>query len=118
VVCVLAQVLLDLGLEVVVLEGEHAAVGLAFTSQLLGLGLEGLRWTCMVDDDNLARPEQLLRDDEVADRGDGAAAGVADDVRVALGQAELLGRVDARVHAGDDGYLSAQQSVIQSCRNH
>lgn len=47
----------------------------------------------MVEDDDLAGAEELLRYRERADRLGGAAARVADDVGVALLQAEDLGRV-------------------------
>lgn len=47
----------------------------------------------MVNDDDLARAEELLRYRERADRLNGTAACVADDVGVALLQAEDLGRV-------------------------
>ena len=65
-----AGLLLDRGLEAVVGEGEHAAVG-------------------VVDEDDLRRAEQPLADGQRADLvlGDHAAR-VADDVRVALVQAE------------------------------
>ena len=50
-----------------------------------------------------ARAEQLVGDDERADRVVArAAAGVADDVGVALAEAGVLGRVEARVHARED----------------
>ena len=64
-------------------EGEHAAVG-------------------VMDHDDLARAEQLLGDDQRAERVAGQAAGVADDVGVALLQAERPGRDEPRIHAGDD----------------
>ena len=49
--------------------------------------------THVVDDDDLAGAEELLRYRERADRLDGAPARVADDVGVALLQAQDLGRV-------------------------
>ena len=51
-----------------------------------------------------ARAEQLVRDHQRADGVvAGPAAGVADDVRVALAQPGVLGRVEAGIHAGQDG---------------
>ena len=48
----------------------------------------------------------------------GAAAGVADDVGVALGEAGVFGRVEARVHAGEDGEAAAgrhrQVSLVEA----
>ena len=58
----------------------------------------------VVDHEPLRRAEQLVGDHQGADRVvAGAAAGVADHVGVALGQAGVLGRVEAGVHAGQDG---------------
>ena len=55
------------------------------------------------DDDDLVGAEELLADDERADRVVGReAAGVADDVGVAGPQAERLLDVEPGVHAGDD----------------
>ena len=55
-------------------------------------------------------PKQLVGDDQRADRVvAGAAAGVADDVGVALGEAGVLGRVEAGVHAGEDGEMPARR---------
>jgi hypothetical protein len=57
-----------------------------------------------VDEDDLGRPEQPLADRERADLVVGDhAAGVADDVRLALLQAEHAVDVEPRVHAGQDG---------------
>jgi hypothetical protein len=57
----------------------------------------------VVDDEPLVGPEQLVRDDERADRVVArAASGVADHVRVALGQPGELRRIDPRVHARED----------------
>src|SRR5215210_7253849 len=82
-----AGVLLDLAAEVVVLEGEHAAVG-------------------VVDEDDLLGAEQPLRDRQRADLvvGDDPA-GVADHVRVALAEPQQPVWVQSRVHARDDGDL-------------
>jgi hypothetical protein len=75
----------DLALEAVVAEGQHPAVG-------------------VMDDQHLARAQQPLRDQQRADHVLGHdAARVADDVRLALLQAEQAVHVQARVHAGDDG---------------
>ncbi|NYJ05606.1 hypothetical protein GGQ55_001884 [Geodermatophilus daqingensis] len=80
-----AGVLLDRVAEVLVGEGQHPAVG-------------------VVDEDDLGRPEQPLADRERADLVVGDhAAGVADDVRLALVEAEHAVDVEAGVHAGQDG---------------
>src|SRR5438552_12681765 len=71
-----------LPLHIVVLEGEHAAVG-------------------VVDQDDLVGPQQALGDDQRSNGVVGGdAAGVADDVRVALDESEDLVHVEAGVHAG------------------
>src|SRR5579875_72442 len=82
-----AGLLLHLSSNVVVLEGEHPAVG-------------------VMDEHDLLGAEQPLGDEERADRvlGD-HPAGVADDVSVSLLQTQDPMHVDARVHAGDDGQL-------------
>ena len=54
----------------------------------------------MLDDEDFGRLEQLLGDDEGAEGVAGAAAGVADDMGVAGGDAEGGVGVDAAVHAG------------------
>ena len=72
-----------------VLEREHPAAG-------------------VLDDDHLLGPEELLADDERADRVIGReAAGVPDDVRIAGPQGEHVLDRQARVHAGKHGELSA-----------
>jgi hypothetical protein len=75
---------LDLRLERVIGELGHAAVG-------------------VVDEDDLPGAEQSLADHQGADHvvGDDAA-GVADDVRVAVREAERGAHVEPGVHAGDD----------------
>src|SRR5271165_350295 len=74
---------LDLGLDVVVVESEHAAVG-------------------VVDEDDLVRPEQPLGDGDGPDDVVGHdPAGVADHMRVALGEPEHAVGVEPGVHAGD-----------------
>ncbi len=58
----------------------------------------------VVDDEPLSGAEQLVRDHQ---RPDGIVArpstGIADHVGVAFGQTCVLGRVEPRVHAGEDG---------------
>ncbi len=57
----------------------------------------------VVDDEPLGRAEQLVGDDQRADRVvAGATAGVADDVRVAFAEAGVLRRVEPGIHAGQD----------------
>ena len=75
---------LDLRLELVIGELGHAAVG-------------------VVDEDDLPGAEQPLADHQRADHvvGDDAA-GVADDVRVAVGEAERGAHVEPGIHAGHD----------------
>jgi hypothetical protein len=80
-----AGVVLHLAAKVVVREREHSAVG-------------------VVDQHDLFRSEQSLRDRERADLVVGDhAAGVADDMRVALVEAEQAVGIQPRVHARDDG---------------
>jgi hypothetical protein len=82
---------LDLPLHVVVGEGEHAAVA-------------------MVDQDDFLSPQETLRDNEGADRilcHDPAC--VADDVGIAVLEAENLVNVKAGVHTGQDGKLLTRQ---------
>jgi len=76
---------LDAGLEAVVGEGEHPAVG-------------------VMDQDDLRGAQQALADSQRPDLvvGDDPA-GVADDVRLALGQTQDRVDVQAGVHAGDHG---------------
>lgn len=54
----------------------------------------------VLDDEDFGRLEQLLGDDEGAEGVAGAAAGVADNVGVAGGDAEGGVGVDTAVHAG------------------
>ena len=85
------DVVLDRALELVVGEGEHPAVG-------------------VVDEDDLLGPEQALGDRQRADLVVGDhAAGVADDVGVALLQAEQGVGIQARVHAGEHGDLPGRR---------
>src|SRR5215213_4555540 len=81
---------LDVGLHLVVGEGEHAAVS-------------------VVDEDDLAGAEQVLGDGQGADHvlGD-HTAGVADDVGLPLLEPEQSVDVEARVHAGDHGQALAR----------
>src|SRR5712691_5835274 len=78
------RVALDLAAEVVVAEGQHAAVG-------------------VVDEHDLLGPKQALRDRERADLvvGDDTAR-VPDHVRVALAQPEQPVGIQTRIHAGND----------------
>jgi hypothetical protein len=80
---ILAEILLDLRIEVRVVEREHAAVG-------------------VLHNHHRFRPEQPLRDDERPHRLGCPSAGVADHVRIALLEAEDPSRHDPRVHAGHD----------------
>lgn len=80
----LAQVLDDDGVALLVVECQHATV-------------------CVLDNDDLPCSEQVLRDDDAADRVLGAAPGVADNVGLADLDAELCGGVDTCVHACDCG---------------
>jgi hypothetical protein len=78
-----AGLLLDAGLELVVGEREHAAVG-------------------VVDEDDLACAQQPLADGQRADLVLGHhPARVPDHVRLPVGQAEDLVDVEPGVHAGD-----------------
>jgi hypothetical protein len=63
-----------------------------------------------VDEDDLLRPQQPLADRERPDLvvGDDTA-GVADDVRLALGQPQHAVDVDAGVHARQDGDLPGRR---------
>ena len=55
----------------------------------------------MVDDEKFARAQQFVADHQRADGiVAGAASGVADHVRVALGEAGVLGGIKPGVHAG------------------
>ena len=84
---------LELGAELAVVERLHAAVG-------------------VVDEDDLLGPHQPLGDRERADLTVGDdAAGVADDVRVALAQAEQREEVDPRVHARHDGEPALRRAL-------
>ena len=56
------------------------------------------------DHEGLLRAEQVVRDNQRADRVvAGEAAGVADDVRVAFAQPGVLGGVESGVHARENG---------------
>ena len=54
----------------------------------------------MLDEHYLARPEEMLRDQNRSESVFGVASGVSDDVGVAEGDTEGCGWVDAGVHAG------------------
>ena len=61
-----------------------------------------------MDDYDLRGAQQLLGDDQGAQGAEvRPAAGVADDVGVTLRQPEAFGRVQARIHAAQDGDLAA-----------
>ena len=77
--------LVQLAMELLVAEREHPAVG-------------------VMDEDDLPRPEQPLRDRQRADLvvGDDTA-GVPDHVRISLLQPEQAEDVQSRVHARKDG---------------
>ena len=76
--------------ELVVGESDHAAIG-------------------VIDDDELLGAEQVMRDDQRAERVFGGdASGVADDVGVAGFEAEELFDGEARVHAGEDGEFAGR----------
>jgi len=69
----------------VVVEKFHAAIG-------------------VMDDEKFLRAEEFVTDDERADGViTGAAAGIADYVGVAFGEAREFGGVEAGVHTGEDG---------------
>ena len=61
----------------------------------------------VVDDDELLRVEQVMRDDQ-GTQGvvGGNAARVADHVGIAGTQAEAMLKQDARVHAGQNGHMA------------
>jgi hypothetical protein len=65
----------------------------------------------MMNYDNLARAKELLRDDERANGVDGATARIADDVGVALLQAEEPRRVQPGIHADHNGDFAAMLSA-------
>jgi hypothetical protein len=78
-------------MHVVVLEREQPAAG-------------------VLDDDDLLGAEQVLTDDQGADRVVGReAAGVADDVGVARPEPERVLDREPGVHAGQDGELPARR---------
>src|SRR5882672_1410634 len=58
----------------------------------------------MVNDEKFAGAEKFITDDQRANGiVAGPAAGVADDVGIAFGEAGVLGGIEARVHAGENG---------------
>ena len=77
------------------------AVGQEVADDLVG---EELHPTVgVMDDEPLGGAEELVGDDQRADGVvAGATAGVPDDMRVTLGEAGVLGRIEAGVHAGQD----------------
>ena len=79
----------DAGFHVIVLEGQHTAVG-------------------VMNENDFPGAKQALRNDEGAQYVIGDhAAGVANHVGVALFEAKHAARFQPRVHAGDDGSLLA-----------
>jgi len=65
-------------------EEQHAAVG-------------------VVNDEKLTRAEQLVGDDQGAERViAGASSGVANDVGISLRQPSVLGRIETGIHAGEN----------------
>jgi hypothetical protein len=80
-----AGLVLEFVEELIVGEGDHAAIG-------------------VVDDDEFLGAQQVMRNDQGAQRVFGGdAAGVANNVSVASFEAEKLFDAEARVHAGEDG---------------
>src|SRR5215210_1707913 len=84
------NVLLDLGVKIRIVEGEHAAVG-------------------MMDDGNLIGAEQALRDDERAEGVPGSTSRVPNHMRISLLNSESMRRDDASVHASQDCQLPARR---------
>ena len=77
------------------------AVGEQVADHLVGEELHAA--VGVMDDEPLGGAEQLVRDDDGPDRiVAGAAAGIADDVRVTLAETGVLRRVEPGVHAGED----------------
>lgn len=60
----------------------------------------------MVNYNNFLSAEELLGNNHGTEGFGGAAAGIADDMGVAFGEAKGFGGVDAGVHASDDGDFS------------
>jgi hypothetical protein len=80
-----AALVLELVEELIVSEGDHAAIG-------------------VIDDDEFLCAQQVMRNDQGAQRVFGGdAAGVADDVGVTGFETQKLFDAEARVHAGEDG---------------
>ncbi len=64
----------------------------------------------VMDDEPLIGAEQLVRDDQRADGVvAGAPAGVADHMRVAFRKPSIFGRIEPRVHAGQDREFTARR---------
>src|SRR6266436_2196454 len=63
----------------------------------------------MVDDHNMRCSEQLLGDDERAERIGSPTARVANDMRIALLKPEGACRVNTRIHAGQHGHLAGRR---------
>ena len=63
----------------------------------------------VMDHEPLAGAEQLVRDDEGPDGVvGGATAGIADDMRVTLGEPGVFGGIQPRVHAGENRKLPSR----------
>lgn len=66
----------------------------------------------VIDDDEFLRIEQVMRDDQRADRiVGGNASGVADHVRVAGTKPEAMFEQDAGVHAGQHGDVTSRADL-------
>src|SRR5215467_13783272 len=63
----------------------------------------------MVDDHNVRSSEQLLGDDERAERIGSPTASIANDMRIALLKPEGACRVNTRIHAGQHGNLAGRR---------
>ena len=64
----------------------------------------------VMDDEKFLSAQQLVADDEGADGViTGAAAGIADHVGVAFGEAREFGGVEAGIHAGEDGEAAGRR---------
>ncbi len=62
---------------------------------------------CMVDDDELLRIEQVMGNDQRAERVFGGnSARIADHVRVAWLQSQTAFKQDSGIHAGENGHSS------------
>jgi hypothetical protein len=85
-----AEIFLQFVLEVVVGEGQHAAIG-------------------VMNDDDFAGTEQLVRNRQRSQRIGGTAASIANDVCVTFRESERFCRIDPRIHANEHGNLAARR---------